>query len=74
MKTKADQIGFNLPLLKGPTLASLRPDYSVLVVIGSLMALALLSGCASPQAGGSSDTYQYNTGTGYPAVGSGLWH
>jgi len=49
-------------------------NYSFLVVAGAIMALAILSGCASPPMGGSSDPYQYNTATGYPAVGSELWH
>ena len=51
-----------------------KPDYSVLVVLGAVMALAILSGCASAPAGGTSDPYQYNTATGTPAVGSYPWH
>lgn len=51
-----------------------RPDYSILVVLGAVMALAILSGCASAPVGGSSDPYQYNTATGSPAVGIYPWH
>ena len=49
------------------------PNYSVMVVVGAIMALALLSGCASAPAGGSTDPYEYNTATGYPAVGGQPW-
>lgn len=49
-------------------------DYSTLVAIGAVLALAILSGCATSSVGGSADPYQYNTETGYPAVGGPLWH
>ncbi len=54
-----------------PTHTSCLVDYSTLVVIGAILALALLSGCASMSLGGASDPEQYNPNTGYPAVGSG---
>ena len=43
-----------------------------LVALLAVMALVLLSGCASVPAQGNSDALQYNPETGYPAVG-GAW-
>ncbi len=48
------------------------PDYSANVAVGALLAVILLSGCASPSVGGGADLYHYNGNTGYPAVGSSL--
>ena len=48
-------------------------EYSALVVIGAVMALVLLSGCATANMGGSSDQ-QYQFSTGYPAVGGRPMH
>jgi len=47
---------------------------AALVALLAVMALVLLSGCASVQ--GNSDPLQYNANTGYPAVGAGhpWWH
>lgn len=50
-----------------------KANYSILVVIGAVMALAMLSGCATPM-GSSSDPYEYNVITGTPAVGTYPWH
>ena len=49
-------------------------DYSALVVIGAILALALLTGCTTVSLGGASDPDQYNPVTGYPAVGGAQWH
>jgi hypothetical protein len=51
-------------------------DYSTLVVIGAVLALALLSGCASTSGSGGTGPYDYNPVTGYPAVGHDgtPWH
>lgn len=38
------------------------------LILGVVVALVLLSGCASSYRGGTADSY--NTRTGYPAVGS----
>ena len=43
-----------------------------LVALLAIMALVLLSGCASVPVQGNSDPSQYNAETGYPAVG-GAW-
>jgi len=46
-----------------------------LVTLLAIMALVLLSGCASVPVQEDSDAWQYNPNTGYPAVGTGqLWH
>ena len=46
-----------------------------LVALLTIMALVLLSGCASVPVQGDSSPWQYNPNTGYPAVGTGqLWH
>jgi len=52
---------------KGP-----RKIQAALVALLSVMALVLLSGCASVRVQGKSDPLQYNGETGYPAVG-GAW-
>jgi hypothetical protein len=57
---------------KGKRARFQKQDYSTLVFIGGLMALILLSGCASGSQGGSADPTQYNTNTGYPAVGGSM--
>jgi len=44
-----------------------------LMALGAVMAMALLSGCASPQLKSDSDPLQYNSETGYPAVGGPHW-
>ena len=51
-----------------------KRDYSALVAIGAILALVLLSGCASTHMGSSSDPYEYNVITGTPAVGTYPWH
>jgi len=43
-----------------------------LVTLFAVMALVLLSGCASVPVQGNPDPVQYNPETGYPAVG-GAW-
>jgi hypothetical protein len=45
-----------------------------LLVLGAAMVVSLLSGCASTSVGGSSDQFEYNSITGYPAVGDRPWH
>ncbi len=52
---------------KGP-----RKIQAALVALLAVMALVLLSGCASVPVQGNSDPLQYNAETGYPAVG-GAW-
>ena len=56
---------------KGP-----RKIQAALVALLAVMALVLLSGCASVPAQGNSEALQYNPNTGYPAVGAGhpWWH
>ena len=49
---------------KGP-----RKIQAALVALLAVMALALLSGCASVPVQGNSAALQYNPETGYPAVG-----
>jgi len=49
---------------KGP-----RKIQAALVALLAVMALVLLSGCASVPAQGNSEALQYNPNTGYPAVG-----
>ncbi len=46
------------------------PDYSALAAVGAVIALLLLSGCSSAPVAGGSDAWQYNSVTGYPAVGA----
>ena len=43
-----------------------------IVALGAAMALVLLNGCASVPAQANSDWWQYNSSTGYPAVGAGF--
>ena len=45
--------------------------YSALVVLGAVMALALLSGCASVVTDAAAERWEYNLNTGYPVVGAG---
>jgi len=47
-----------------------------IVALGAAMALVLLNGCASVPVQADSDPLQYNSSTGYPAVGAGFpwWH
>ena len=52
---------------KGP-----RKTQAALVALLAVMALVLLSGCASVPVQGNSDPLQYNAETGDPAVG-GAW-
>jgi len=40
-----------------------------LMLLGAIMAIILLSGCASVRVQGDSDPWKYNTNTGWPAVG-----
>ena len=49
---------------KGP-----RKIQAALVALFAVMALVLLSGCASVPAQRNSEVLQYNPNTGYPAVG-----
>jgi len=44
-----------------------------LMALGAVMAMVLLSGCASTPATQEGDLYQYNPATGYPAVGGPNW-
>ena len=67
--------------LRGGTEKLLRTNRSrkiqaALVALVAVMALVLLSGCASVPVQGDSDSGQYNPNTGYPAVGAGhpWWH
>lgn len=68
MKTK-HQTNKCTRVLNGREAKSPSPDCSVLVAIGAVIALMLLSGCSSTPVGGESDAWQYNSVTGYPAVG-----
>jgi thioredoxin-like negative regulator of GroEL len=47
-----------------------------IVALGAAMALVLLNGCTSVPVQANSDPWQYNSSTGYPAVGAGFpwWH
>jgi thioredoxin 1 len=47
-----------------------------IVALGAAMVLVLLNGCASVPVQADSDPLQYNSSTGYPAVGAGFpwWH
>ena len=49
---------------KGP-----RKTQAALVALLAVMALVLLSGCASVPAQRNSEVLRYNPNTGYPAVG-----
>jgi len=60
-----------IQLKKRTALTPLRA-YSLLFLTATMLALALLAGCASPPMGGSPDPLQYNAQTDYPAVGSRL--
>jgi len=40
-----------------------------LMLLGAVIAMVLLSGCASASGRWDSDPWTYNPGTGYPAVG-----
>ena len=53
---------------------SRKADHSALVVVGAVMALLMLSGCATSNVGGTSDEDHYNNNTGYPAVGGRPMH
>lgn len=44
-----------------------------LMVLGAVLAMALLTGCASPHLRSDSDLLNYNSDTGYPAVGGPRW-
>lgn len=64
-------------VLRGGTERVLRTKASrkiqaALVALLAVMALVLLSGCASVPVQGNPDPVQYNPETGYPAVG-GAW-
>jgi len=39
------------------------------MLLGAVIAMVLLSGCASASGRWDSDPWTYNPGTGYPAVG-----
>ena len=59
-----------IQLKKRTALTPLRA-YSALFLTATMLALALLAGCASPpMGGGGPDPLQYNAQTDYPAVGS----
>jgi len=49
-------------------------NYATLAALGAILAMLLLSGCASVNPSGGSETDQYNGTTDYPAVGSAPWH
>jgi hypothetical protein len=42
-------------------------------IIGAALSLMLLNGCASVATSVTSDPWQYNPNTGYPAVGGPTW-
>ena len=44
-----------------------------LMVLGAILAMALLSGCASPNVQSDSGPWNYNPETGYPASGGPRW-
>jgi uncharacterized protein YceK len=50
----------------------MRKIQTALVALLAVLALVLLSGCASVPVQGNSDPMQYNPETGYPAAG-GAW-
>jgi hypothetical protein len=64
MKVKQNWISLN-----EETVWVLKRACSGLALVGVVLALAVLAGCASQSMGGSSDPLQYNAETGYPAVG-----
>ena len=73
MKQNASS-GFSRPLRRSPLREANYSGTQVgLMVLGAIMAMALLSGCASPQVQGDSDPWKYNPTTGYPAVGGPRW-
>jgi len=39
-----------------------------LMLLGAIIGIILLSGCASARSHGDSDPWKYNNNTGYPAV------
>jgi hypothetical protein len=41
--------------------------------LGAVLAMILLSGCASASLQANSDPWQYNPTTGYPVVGGPRW-
>ena len=42
-------------------------------IIGAVLLLILINGCASTRDSKDADPWQYNYNTGYPAVGSPVW-
>jgi hypothetical protein len=44
-----------------------------LMLLGAIMAIILISGCASARVQGDSDPWKYNANTAYPAVGGPQW-
>jgi len=60
---------------KVPPLEQRRTDSTQvrLMALGAVMAMALLSGCASPGLQSDSEQLKYNSDTGYPAVGGSDW-
>ena len=44
-----------------------------LMHLGAVMAMILLSGCASTSLHGDSDPWKYNPDSGYPGVGGPRW-
>jgi hypothetical protein len=45
-----------------------------LLALGAATLVSLLSGCASTPVSSSSGVFDYNSITGYPAVGDRPWH
>ncbi len=74
MKTRSYYDTPTTHVRNNPTAAPLNRDLSGLVVIGAVLALTLLSGCASASRDAAYDEDHYNAVTGYPAVGSTPWH
>ncbi len=70
MKTHNDRGLQNATTQEATASRSGRPGVLALFGLGAALALIALSGCASGPFGGTLDSSQYNTATGYPAVGN----
>jgi len=56
-----------------PALPNANPLQTRLMHLGAVLAMILLSGCASASLQANSDPWQYNPTTGYPVVGGPRW-
>jgi hypothetical protein len=67
----------NKSSLKLRTMPSAEPNanrvQARLMHLGAVLAMVLLSGCASASVHDDSDPWQLNATTGYPAVGGPRW-